>query len=98
MLVSDYSRKGFIDGRVLRLPTIVVRPGKPNKAASTFFSSIIREPLKGETAVCPVPPDTRFFITSPRRCVESMIKAASISSDALQDNQNYSFTGIDRYR
>ena len=46
LLVSDYSRKGFIDGRVLRLPTIVVRPGKPNKAASTFFSSIIREPLK----------------------------------------------------
>ncbi|ARG36891.1 D-erythronate dehydrogenase [Acinetobacter baumannii] len=94
LLVSDYSRKGFIDGRVLRLPTIVVRPGKPNKAASTFFSSIIREPLKGETAVCPVPPDTPVFITSPRRCVESMIKAASISSDALQDNRIIPLPGL----
>ena len=64
MLVNDYSRRGFVDGRTLRLPTIAVRPGKPNKAASTFVSSIIREPLVGERAVCPVTPRPRC--TSPR--------------------------------
>ncbi|QIO08950.1 D-erythronate dehydrogenase [Acinetobacter lanii] len=94
LLVADYSRKGFIDGRVLRLPTIVVRPGKPNKAASTFFSSIIREPLKGETAVCPVQADTPVFITSPRRCVESMIQAASLSPERLGDNRIIPLPGL----
>ena len=94
LLVSDYSRKGFIDGRVLRLPTIVVRPGKPNKAASTFFSSIIREPLKGEAAICPVQADTPVFITSPRRCVESMIHAAAISADRLGDQRIIPLPGL----
>lgn len=94
LLVSDYSRKGFIDGRVLRLPTIVVRPGKPNKAASTFFSSIIREPLKGETAVCPVQADTPVFITSPRRCVESMIQAATLSPERLGDHRIIPLPGL----
>lgn len=94
LLVSDYSRKGFIDGRVLRLPTIVVRPGKPNKAASTFFSSIIREPLKGESAICPVQADTPVFITSPRRCVESMIQAATLSPNQLADNQIIPLPGL----
>ncbi len=94
LLVSDYSRKGFIDGRVLRLPTIVVRPGKPNKAASTFFSSIIREPLKGETAICPVQSDTPVFITSPRRCVESMIRAATLSPKQLADNRIIPLPGL----
>ena len=94
LLVSDYSRKGFIDGRVLRLPTIVVRPGKPNKAASTFFSSIIREPLKGETAVCPVQADTPVFITSPRRCVESMIQAAILSPEHLGDKRIIPLPGL----
>ncbi len=65
LLVNDYSRKGFVDGRALRLPTIVVRPGKPNKAASTFASSIIREPLAGEPAVCPVSRDSVMYILSP---------------------------------
>ncbi|MEZ2903958.1 D-erythronate dehydrogenase [Acinetobacter terrestris] len=94
LLVSDYSRKGFIDGRVLRLPTIVVRPGKPNKAASTFFSSIIREPLKGESAICPVQADTPVFITSPRRCVESMIQAATLSPNQLADNRIIPLPGL----
>lgn len=94
LLVSDYSRKGFIDGRVLRLPTIVVRPGKPNKAASTFFSSIIREPLNGESAICPVQADTPVFITSPRRCVESMIKAVMLSPDQLSDNRIIPLPGL----
>lgn len=94
LLVSDYSRKGFIDGRVLRLPTIVVRPGKPNKAASTFFSSIIREPLNGESAICPVQADTPVFMTSPRRCVESMIKAVMLSPDQLSDNRIIPLPGL----
>ena len=58
LLVDDYSRKGFVDGRVLRLPTVAVRPGKPNQAASTFVSSTIREPLQGREAVCPVDRET----------------------------------------
>ena len=70
LLLNDYSRKGFIDGRALRLPTIVVRPGKPNKAASTFASSILREPLAGQEAICPVERSARMWILSPRRAVE----------------------------
>ncbi|MGH6931248.1 MAG: D-erythronate dehydrogenase [Dongiaceae bacterium] len=66
LLVGDYTRKAFINGRTVRLPTIVVRPGKPNKAASTFASSILREPLAGAEAVCPVEPDARMWILSPR--------------------------------
>ena len=75
LLVTDYSRKGFVDGRSLRLPTIVVRPGKPNKAASTFASSIIREPLAGQEAVCPVAPEAEMFVLSPRRVVEALLHA-----------------------
>ena len=70
LLVNDYSRKGFVDGRALRLPTVVVRPGLPNRAASTFASSIIREPLAGQEAVCPVSPDTVMALASPRRVVD----------------------------
>jgi D-erythronate 2-dehydrogenase len=73
--VADYSRKGFVDGRTLRLPTIVVRPGKPNKAASTFASSIIREPLAGQVAVCPVGREAGMFVLSPRRVVDALLHA-----------------------
>src|SRR4051794_40199574 len=72
LLVADYSRKGFVDGRSLRLPTIVVRPGKPNKAASSFASSIIREPLAGQEVVCPVGQETAIYILSPRRVTEAL--------------------------
>lgn len=72
-LVSDYSRRGLIDGRSLRLPTIVVRPGRPNKAASTFASSILREPLAGQTAICPVRQESRMAILSPRRLIDMML-------------------------
>jgi nucleoside-diphosphate-sugar epimerase len=75
LLVNDYSRKGFIDGRALRLPTVVVRPGKPNRAASTFASSIIREPLSGVDAVCPVSPQSFMPLMSPRRIVAAILKA-----------------------
>jgi nucleoside-diphosphate-sugar epimerase len=73
LLVSDYSRRGLIDGRSLRLPTIVVRPGRPNKAASTFASSILREPLAGQSAICPVRAESRMAILSPRRLIEFII-------------------------
>ncbi len=75
ILVNDYSRKGFIDGRALRLPTIIVRPGKPNAAASSFFSSIFREPLQGERAVCPVNEEVSVWIMSPRRVIQCLIHA-----------------------
>ena len=77
-LVTDYSRKGFLDGRALRLPTISVRPGKPNKAASSFASSIIREPLEGRAYLCPVPPETEACLLSPRRVVECFLRAAEL--------------------
>ena len=80
LLINDYSRKGFIDGRALRLPTIIVRPGKPNKAASSFASSIIREPLQGQTFVCPVSPETGVWVLSPRRVVDCFIHAAELSA------------------
>ncbi len=74
-LIADYTRKGFIDGRSVRLPTVTVRPGKPNKAASGFMSGIIREPLAGVDAVCPVDPATGVWITSPRFAVDGLIAA-----------------------
>ena len=73
LLVNDYTRKGFIDGRVLRLPTISVRPGRPNAAASSFASGIIREPLNGEPAICPVNANTRLWLLSPETVIESLM-------------------------
>lgn len=83
LLLTDYTRKGFFDGRGLRLPTVTVRPGKPNKAASSFISSIFREPLQGETAVCPVGPDYPVWLTAPRTIVVNLIHAAELDRDAL---------------
>lgn len=74
-LVSDMSRKGYIDGRSLRLPTISVRTGKPNRAASTWASSMIREPLCGEDMIVPVTPDSKMAMLSPRRVVDAFIRA-----------------------
>jgi nucleoside-diphosphate-sugar epimerase len=73
LMVSDMSRKGFIDGRALRLPTITVRPGKPNKAASSFASGMIREPLNGEPANVPVKKETRMWVQSPDRVIENLL-------------------------
>ncbi|MBV8778679.1 MAG: NAD-dependent epimerase/dehydratase family protein, partial [Alphaproteobacteria bacterium] len=87
LLVNDYSRKGFIDGRALRLPTVVVRPGLPNRAASTFASSMIREPLTGKEAVCPVAPDTVMALASPRGVVASLAHALDIDGAALGDSR-----------
>jgi len=83
LLVNDYSRKGFVDGVVLRLPTICVRPGRPNLAASSFVSSIIREPLRGEEAICPVSPELSLFLSSPDTVVRNLIHAASLNTVAL---------------
>jgi nucleoside-diphosphate-sugar epimerase len=95
LLVNDYSRKGFIDGRALRLPTIVVRPGKPNKAASTFASSIIREPLAGAEAVCPVERSARMWILSPRRVLDSLLRAYELPPSAWGSSRSLSLPGID---
>jgi nucleoside-diphosphate-sugar epimerase len=76
LLVNDYSRKGFVDGRAVRLPTVVVRPGRPNRAASTFASSMIREPLAGQEAICPVSPDT--IMALPRRVASLLVGCVGI--------------------
>jgi nucleoside-diphosphate-sugar epimerase len=93
LMVNDYSRKGFVDGRALRLPTVVVRPGLPNRAASTFASSMIREPLTGKDAVCPVSPDTVMALASPRRVVASLAHALDIPGDALGQNRTLQLPG-----
>jgi nucleoside-diphosphate-sugar epimerase len=82
-LVADYTRKGFIDGRNVRLMTVVVRPGKPNGAASGFLSAIVREPMGGAIAVCPVPTETRVAIASPARTIEGLLAVAEASRSAL---------------
>ena len=87
LFVNDYTRRGIIDGRAIRLPTIVVRPGRPNKAASTFASSIIREPLAGQTAICPVSPDSKMAILSPRRLIENLIALHDMDGAALGFNR-----------
>jgi nucleoside-diphosphate-sugar epimerase len=94
LLVNDYSRKGFVDGRALRLPTIVVRPGKPNKAASTFASSIIREPLAGEPAICPVSRDSVMYILSPRRVIEAFIHALALPGEVFGPARMLTLPGI----
>jgi nucleoside-diphosphate-sugar epimerase len=93
LLVNDYSRKGFVDGRALRLPTVVVRPGRPNRAASTFASSIIREPLTGRDAICPVSPDLIMALASPRRVVAALHRAHELRGDALGVNRSLQLPG-----
>jgi nucleoside-diphosphate-sugar epimerase len=94
LLVNDHTRKGFVDGRALRLPTVVVRPGRPNRAASTFASSIIREPLTGREAVCPVSPDTGMALASPRRIVEALLRACELPADVFGANRSLQLSGF----
>jgi nucleoside-diphosphate-sugar epimerase len=94
LLVSDYSRKGLIDGRSARLPTIVVRPGRPNKAASTFASSILREPLSGEAANCPVSLDSKMAILSPRRLIECLMQLHDLDGARLGLDRTLLLPGI----
>jgi nucleoside-diphosphate-sugar epimerase len=94
LLLSDYSRRGFFDGIGIRLPTICVRPGKPNKAASGFFSGIIREPLAGQEAILPVPETVRHWFASPRAAIEFLIHAATLDTAKLGTRRNLSMPGI----
>jgi nucleoside-diphosphate-sugar epimerase len=82
-LLTDYTRKGFINGRPIRLMTVSVRPGRPNGAASGFLSGIIREPLAGQRAICPVPADTTGALSSPARTNEGLLRAAGASAEAF---------------
>lgn len=93
-LVTDYSRKGFLDGRSLRLPTIVVRAGKPNAAASSFASGILREPLNGVLAECPVAPGTGVWLLSPRRVVDAFLHAWELPAEAWGAQRWLNLPGI----
>jgi nucleoside-diphosphate-sugar epimerase len=94
LLLADYSRRGFLDGVGIRLPTIVVRPGKPNKAASGFFSGILREPLNGQEAVLPVADSVRHWFASPRAAVGFLLHAATLDTTQLGAQRNLSMPGI----
>jgi D-erythronate 2-dehydrogenase len=94
LLLSDYSRRGFFDGIGIRLPTICVRPGKPNKAASGFFSGIIREPLAGQEAILPVPETVRHWHASPRAAVGFLLHAAQMDTAQLGARRNLTMPGV----
>ena len=94
LLVNDHSRKGFIDGRAVRLPTISVRPGRPNKAASSFASGIIREPLAGEIATCPVPPQTPIWLSSPRTAIAHLLQAHDAPAGAFGTSRSLNTPGL----
>ena len=94
LLLADYSRRGFVDGVGIRLPTIVVRPGKPNKAASGFFSGIIREPLAGLEAVLPVDTSVRHWFASPRAAVGFLLHAAEMDTSGLGQRRSLTMPGL----
>ena len=94
LLLADYTRRGFVDGIGLRLPTICIRPGRPNKAASGFFSSILREPLVGQEAVLPVPDTVRHWHASPRSAVEFLIRAATLDGRDVGPRRTLSMPGL----
>jgi len=94
LLLADYTRKGFFDGIGIRLPTIVVRPGKPNLAASGFFSNIIREPLNGQPAVLPVSRDVVHWMASPRSAAGFLLHAAGIDGDRVGSRRNLTMPGL----
>lgn len=94
LMVNDFSRKGIIDGLSIRLPTICVRPGKPNAAASGFFSGIIREPLNGQRAVLPVADSVRHFHASPRSAVGFLSRAGTIDTDLLEGRRSLTMPGL----
>jgi nucleoside-diphosphate-sugar epimerase len=94
LLISDYSRKGFIDGITIRLPTICVRPGKPNLAASSFFSGIIREPLNGQEAILPVSDTVRHWHASPRSASGFLVHAANLDLTRLGARRALNMPGV----
>ncbi len=96
LLISDYSRKGFVDGIAIRLPTICVRPGKANLAASSFFSGIIREPLNGKVAILPVPESVRHWHASPRSSARFLVHAANLDTALLGNRRALTMPGLSR--
>jgi nucleoside-diphosphate-sugar epimerase len=94
LMINDYSRRGFIDGRVLRLPTISVRPGTPNAAASSFASGIIREPLNGDEAICPVDPSTRLWLLSPAAAIDAFLAVHDAPASAIGVNRCVNAPGL----
>ncbi len=94
LLINDYARRGLIDGRAFRLPTISVRPGKPNRAASSFLSSIFREPLQGRVAICPVGANSMHYFLSPRQCIENLIIGAELEASQLGQNRCMTMPGL----
>src|SRR3954468_20322365 len=94
LLLSDHARRGFVDGIAIRLPTICVRPGRPNLAASGFFSSIIREPLNGQDAVLPVSTDVRHWFASPRSAIGFLLHAATLDTTRLGGRRCLTMPGV----
>jgi nucleoside-diphosphate-sugar epimerase len=94
LLVADLSRRGALDGRSLRLPTVTVRPGLPNRAASSFASGIIREPLAGVEAICPVAPGTRMWVQSPVAVIENLLVGHEAPAAALAASRSVNVPGI----
>ncbi|HTR05882.1 MAG TPA: D-erythronate dehydrogenase [Paraburkholderia sp.] len=94
LLLADYSRRGYLDGRSLRMPTVVVRPGKPNRAASSFASGIIREPINGVEAVCPVAPETLLWLMSPDRAVENLVHGHELPAERLDEGRVINMPGL----
>jgi nucleoside-diphosphate-sugar epimerase len=94
LLLSDYARRGFLDGIAIRLPTICVRPGKPNLAASGFFSNIIREPLNGQDAVLPVSTEVRHWFASPRSAIGFLLHAATLDGARLGERRCLTMPGV----
>lgn len=94
LLVNEYSRKGYVDARICRLPTISVRPGRPNTAVSSFASGIIREPLQGEESNCPVPLNTRMWLSSPGTVVKNLVHAVTLAPEVLGDWRVMNVPGV----
>ncbi len=94
LIIEDYRRRQLVDGLSVRLPTVVVRPGAPNAAASSFASGIIREPLAGETAICPVAPEMKLWICSPDTAVANLVHAMMLPADAVGESGAIALPGI----
>lgn len=94
LLVSEYSRRGFVDGISCRVPTVAIRPGTPNSALSSFVSGIVREPLAGVEAVCPVPLDTRVWISSPDAATRNLVHAGRVPASSLGTRRTVNLPGL----
>jgi len=94
LLVSEYSRRGFVDGVSCRVPTVAIRPGKPNSALSSFVSGIVREPLAGVDAICPVPLETRVWISSPDAATRNLLHAGRVAAAALGGRRTVNLPGL----